>query len=100
MKDIDTRKLCEVNDVLYKINRNGISGPTEVIVTSAKQMSLGHYAYKHNENERYSFINFLFKAHFLILSNSFSASSFVLNKEYPMFLLKKEYLSFSLCLYA
>ena len=57
MKEIDTRKLCEVNDVLYKINRNGISGPTEVIVTSAKQISLGHYAYKHNENERYSFFH-------------------------------------------
>lgn len=57
MKEIDTRKLCEVGDVLYKINRNSISGPTQVIVTSAKQTILGHYVYKHNKNERDSFFN-------------------------------------------
>ena len=48
MKEIDTRKLFEINDVLYKINRQKIEGPTKVIITNVQQMDLGHYVYHHS----------------------------------------------------
>lgn len=48
IKYSDTRKLFEINDVLYKINRQKIEGPTKVIVTDVQQMDLGHYVYHHS----------------------------------------------------
>ena len=44
----DTRKLLEVNDVLYKINRKNGTGPVKVIVTEVKQFGLGHFAYRYD----------------------------------------------------
>lgn len=58
MIELDTRKLCEENDILYKINRNKLQGPIEIIVKSVEHMDLGHYIYKYTiDNNSYSFFN-------------------------------------------
>ena len=44
----DTRKLLEVNDILYKINRKNPTTPIKVVVTEVKQFGLGHYIYRYD----------------------------------------------------
>lgn len=55
IKYSDTRKLLEINDVLYKINRQKAEGPTRVVVTYVKQMEAGHYVYGHSGSENHFF---------------------------------------------
>ena len=54
--NMDTRKLLEVNDVLYKINRKKGTGPIKVIITEVKHFGLGHYAYRYDSGND-SFFN-------------------------------------------
>lgn len=52
----DYRKLFEVNDILYKINRNKMEGPFKTIITKVEQGGLGHYIY-HCDAHPDSFFN-------------------------------------------
>lgn len=47
--NVDTRKLLEVNDVVYKINSKKATGPVKIIITEVKRCGWGHFAYKYNQ---------------------------------------------------
>lgn len=46
--NVDTRKLLEVNDVVYKINSKKATGPVKIIITEVKRCGWGHFAYRYN----------------------------------------------------
>lgn len=52
----DYRKLFNVNDIIYKINRNKMEGPFKTTITKVEQSILGHYIY-HCDAHSDSFFN-------------------------------------------